>query len=253
VPAIFPDTRRQEPVQRIPKYPRTTRCGFTLIELLVVISIIALLAAILLPVFFSVRGKARQTVCVSNLRQIGMAISLYAEDGDDLYPYGNDPSDLYSQPNIWLQDTAHPEYYTAVTQQMQPLRDILMPYIQNNELWHCPSDSGYTELDISAYDGFGGFPLDATPTAFQKYQTSYLYRTEIALLHTSYGSLTATDTATGTLHESSEVNVLMDGNGSWHGGLLVSQKRYNELMGDGHVINQNIAQFGETWKLQLKQ
>ena len=44
----------------------------------------------------------------------------------------------------------------------------------------------------------------------------------------------------------------MDGNGSWHGGLLVSQKRYNELMGDGHVVNQNISQFGQTWLLQLK-
>ena len=58
--------------------------------------------------------------------------------------------------------------------------------------------------------------------------------------------------SSGTPHESAEVNVLMDGNGSWHGGYLISQKRYNELMGDGHVLNQNIAQFGETWKLQLK-
>ena len=226
---------------------KSRRKAFTLIELLVVISIIALLAAILLPVFFSVRGKARQTVCVSNLRQIGMAISLYAQDADDLYPYGNDPSDIYTSPNIWL----NTPYYTQVTTTMQPLRDILMPYAQSNEIWHCPSDSGYSELDISAYDGFG-IPLDATPTAFQKYQTSYLYRTEIALLHTTYGSLVAYDAAK-TAHENAEVNVLMDGNGSWHGGYLVSQKRYNELMGDGHVINQNIAQFGETWKLQLKQ
>ena len=219
--------------------------AFTLIELLVVISIIALLAAILLPVFFSVRGKARQTVCVSNLRQIGMAISLYSQDADDLYPYGNDPSDTHTNPNIWM----NTPYYNQVFY-MQPLRDILMPYVQSNELWHCPSDNGYTELDISDYTG-SGIPLDASPTAYQKYQTSYLYRTEIALLRTPYGSLVAYDRS-GTAHESAEVNVLMDGNGSWHGGYFVSQKRYNELMGDGHVINQNIAQFGETWQLQLK-
>ena len=223
-----------------------TSQAFTLIELLVVIAIIAVLTAILLPVFFSVRGKARQTVCVSNMRQIGIAISLYAQDADDLYPYGNDPSDIHTNPNIWLSSP----YYNQVTA-MQPLRDILAPYIQTNDLWHCPSDSGYTELDVSAYDGFG-IPLNATPTAFQAFGTSYLYRTEIALLHTPYGALVAYDSA-GTPHEDAEVNVLMDGNGSWHGGYLVSQKRYNELMGDGHVVNQNIAQYGETWKLQLKQ
>ena len=210
-----------------------------------VVSIIALLAAILLPVFFSVRGKARQTVCVSNLRQIGMAISLYAQDADDLYPYGNDPSDTDTHPNLWASTP-----YATIAPEMQPLNVILAPYIQAPQLWHCPSDSGYTALDISAYAANTGVPLDATPTAFQKYGTSYLYRTEIALLHTPYGSLTAYDVA-GTAHESAEVNVLMDGNGSWHGGVFASQKRYNELMGDGHVVNQNIAQFGQTWRLQL--
>ena len=78
--------------------------AFTLIELLVVISIIALLTAILLPVFFSVRGRARQTVCISNLRQIGMAMSMYADEADDLYPAGTDPSDQYAIPDHleWL-------------------------------------------------------------------------------------------------------------------------------------------------------
>lgn len=225
---------------------RASRCpAFTLIELLVVISIVALLTAILLPVFFSVRGKARQTVCISNLRQIGLAISMYAQDADDLYPYGNDPSDRDTDPNIWRSTP-----YAAIAPTLDPLQKIMVPYTQNPEIWHCPSDSGYTELDISEYAG-NGIPLDATPTAYQKYQTSYLYRTEIALLHTSYGSLVAYDRS-GTAHEGAEVNVLMDGNGSWHGGYLVSQKRYNELMGDGHVVNQNIAQFGQTWLLQLK-
>lgn len=225
-----------------------SRNGFTLIELLVVVAIVALLMAILLPVFFSVRGKARQTVCISNLRQIGLAISLYSEDSDELYPAGNDPSDLYTVPNIWQ---ASP--YFAQVQSMPPLQDILVPYIHSPQIWQCPSDSGYTELDVSAYNG-ATIPLDMRPTAFAKRGTSYLYRTEIALLGTRYGSLVAYGPGPGAaVHEGSEVNVLMDGNGSWHGGFLVSQKRYNELMGDGHVVNQNIAQFGQTWNLQLKQ
>ncbi len=222
------------------------RHGFTLIELLVVIAIISVLTAILLPVFFSVRGRARQTACVSNLRQIGMAISMYADDSDDLYPAGTDPSDQYANPDIW----ASQPVYQAKVHQMPFLQDILVPYIHNKELWHCPSDGGYTSLDINTYAGGVPIPIDATPTAFGKYGTSYLYRTEIALLGTKYGSLIAYDDQHNA-HENAEVNVLMDGNGSWHGGFLVSQKRYNELMGDGHVVNQNIAQFGQTWRLQL--
>lgn len=225
---------------------RTALPAFTLVELLVVVAIIALLTAILLPVFFTVRGKARQTVCVSNLRQIGMAISLYSQDEDDLYPAGKDPSDEYAVPDLW---TGSP--YQAQVHQMPFLNDILAPYIHSKELWRCPADSGYTALDISAYEGTT-VPLDATPTAYQKYGTSYLYRTEIALLGTRYGSLVAYDSSHNP-HENAEVNVLMDGNGSWHGGFLVNQKRYNELMGDGHVINQDIVQFGQTWNLQLKQ
>lgn len=211
-------------------------------------AIIALLTAILLPVFFTVRGKARQAVCISNLRQIGMAIGMYSEDYDDLYPAGTDPSDIHTNPNIWLSSP-----YYAQVQSMLPLQDILAPYIHNADLWHCPADSGYTELDVSTYEG-NAIPFTAAPTAFDEYGTSYLYRTEIALLGTRYGSLVAYDPKPGgAAHENAEVNVLMDGNGSWHGGFLVSQKRYNELMGDGHVVNQNIAQFGQTWSLQLKQ
>jgi prepilin-type N-terminal cleavage/methylation domain-containing protein/prepilin-type processing-associated H-X9-DG protein len=65
-----------------------TRKGFTLIELLVVIAIIAILAAILFPVFAKVREKARQTTCASNSKQIGLAILQYVQDYDEKYPSG---------------------------------------------------------------------------------------------------------------------------------------------------------------------
>jgi prepilin-type N-terminal cleavage/methylation domain-containing protein len=61
--------------------------GFTLIELLVVIAIIAILAAILFPVFSRAREQARKTACLSNLKQIGQALMMYVQDWDEGYPF----------------------------------------------------------------------------------------------------------------------------------------------------------------------
>src|SRR3954464_13938987 len=66
---------------------RTSRRAFTLIELLVVIAIIAILAAILFPVFAQARDRARMTACLSNMKQIGASLMLYVQDYDETYPY----------------------------------------------------------------------------------------------------------------------------------------------------------------------
>ncbi|MCE5240058.1 DUF1559 domain-containing protein [bacterium] len=94
------------------------RRGFTLIELLVVIAIIAILAAILFPVFARAREKARQVSCLSNVRQLGTAASSYIQDYDGTYP----------------------GFYHAVTvDRYQSAVQVLNPYIKNQQIWRCPS------------------------------------------------------------------------------------------------------------------
>jgi prepilin-type N-terminal cleavage/methylation domain-containing protein/prepilin-type processing-associated H-X9-DG protein len=92
------------------------RTAFTLIELLVVIAIIAILAAILFPVFSRAREKARQTACASNLKQMGLSLCMYVDDHDGVYPRSR---------TAWGQDWAV----------------AFEPYARNRQLFRCPSES----------------------------------------------------------------------------------------------------------------
>ena len=78
------------------------RAGFTLIELLVVIAIIAILAAILFPVFAQAREQARTAACLSNLKQIGLGIKMYAQDYDERFPMGTYPGERNWEVNMDL-------------------------------------------------------------------------------------------------------------------------------------------------------
>ena len=106
------------------------KCGaFTLIELLVVIAIIAILAAILFPVFAQAREKARQTACLSNLKQIGNALMMYTQDYDEVLP-GNASRDTGLGLPLGFMDPA-PRWRNWA-------RDI-QPYLKNLQVYNCPS------------------------------------------------------------------------------------------------------------------
>ncbi|MFW6438005.1 MAG: DUF1559 domain-containing protein [Armatimonadota bacterium] len=96
------------------------RTGFTLIELLVVIAIIAILAAILFPVFARAREKARQTSCQSNSKQLGLAFMMYVQDYDEMMP------------RSWIGTNDDMGYIWA---------DCVYPYINNLQVFTCPSTS----------------------------------------------------------------------------------------------------------------
>ncbi len=113
------------------------RKGFTLIELLVVIAIIAILAAILFPVFSKAREKARQTSCLSNHKQVGLAFSMYTSDYDECLPYAHycpnyDGGWGWTPLNVPL-----PDGNTTCGGYLWPL--ALYAYIQNEQIFTCPS------------------------------------------------------------------------------------------------------------------
>jgi prepilin-type N-terminal cleavage/methylation domain-containing protein/prepilin-type processing-associated H-X9-DG protein len=138
---------------------RTPNRGFTLIELLVVIAIIAILAAILFPVFAQAREQARKTVCLSNVKQISLGNMMYIQDYDETFEFAWGVPATPGSDGTWL--------------------DALMPYVKNGQqnetvagnnnwhystgLWNCPSDSegpskvSYTTnaLETGASNGVG--------------------------------------------------------------------------------------------------
>ncbi len=111
--------------------------GFTLIELLVVIAIIAILAAILFPVFARAREKARQTSCLNNLKEIGLAMLMYVDDYDEM------TLSHYTAPMLWPQ--------------------LIYPYIKNTQIYNCPSGTYRISVNSDgspAYDSRLGYGMN---------------------------------------------------------------------------------------------
>lgn len=119
--------------------------GFTLIELLVVIAIIAILAAILFPVFARAREKARQTSCLSNLRQLGLAMEMYYED------YQRFPWDDLTEGGA-LEGTAPTWTW----------RLMIYPYVHNTQIFVCPTASQLNSFDATYpdYDQLAGYAIN---------------------------------------------------------------------------------------------
>ncbi|MBQ7257095.1 MAG: DUF1559 domain-containing protein [Abditibacteriota bacterium] len=123
----------------------TIRKGFTLIELLVVIAIIAILAAILFPVFAQAREKARQASCLSNCKQIGTALQLYVDDWDETIPGGviyniADVSGIVTSSDFPMYSFQEVDYWGNYGQlNWATWMDALFPYVKNINIYKCPS------------------------------------------------------------------------------------------------------------------
>ena len=130
------------------------KIGFTLIELLVVIAIIAILAAMLLPALSRARENARRAICTSHLKQIGLALEMFADDHGEYYPLCGGTIDWGEDPPGWMEQ--------------------LYPYINNKSIYQCPSfPKGISEYHyfLSARAAF----VDAGYTACATYRPKIVF------------------------------------------------------------------------------
>ena len=156
--------------------------GFTLIELLVVIAIIAILAAILFPVFAQAREKARQASCLSNLKQMGTATGMYLQDNDEAFyahrqscpavctEYLDSSGNLIEPYKTMYGDAGNASAYKY------PWVFLLQPYIKNYGVFKCPSAPGaYVPGQSSGYPTYTGFANSGIPAGAKAYggQNSY--------------------------------------------------------------------------------
>ena len=175
-----------------------------------------------------------------------MAFSMYAQDNDSLYPVAVDPADR-DTPQIW---NSFPDFKAQIPF-LPWVHESLQSYVKSRELFHCPADRGIVIED------FTGFLLNCLPTCYDKYKTSYLYRTEIAARHLGESSF-----QTPAL-----VNLYSDGSGIWHGsgpedktiGVAnwyktnpdLLKRRFGTLHADGHVKSLYFSQVQALWDTPL--
>jgi prepilin-type N-terminal cleavage/methylation domain-containing protein/prepilin-type processing-associated H-X9-DG protein len=136
----------------------SARGAFTLIELLVVIAIIAILAAILFPVFARARENARRASCQSNLKQIGLGVLQYVQDYDEKYPistYGYGPAtpDTSQPVGKYTVDWSN---YTSSPHHWYSWMDVIQPYMKSVQIFDCPSVSDHTHGSYGYNMAFSG-------------------------------------------------------------------------------------------------
>jgi len=226
---------------------RRTTLAFTLIELLVVIAIIAILAAILFPVFAQAREKARQTVCLSNVKQISLAFAMYVQDYDETCvaagvlpffdwqgPNGYDNGASVTSNNPWPNCQGWP---CILPTGQATFAARLMPYIKSYEVWTCPSANN------SGSNGSSWSPTSPANVVSNPGQRpiSYWYDVEASassLAAFDYPANSGVIGETGRLRAGYDLNSGFDGNArsaKWNDYYRPHNQGTNIAFADGHA------------------
>lgn len=188
----------------------TLKKGFTLIELLVVIAIIAILAAILFPVFAQAREKARQTSCSSNEKQLTLGFLQYVQDYDERFPLGrygatSPPTDPFGLNTVQIGWTTE-----------------IYPYVKSTQVYHCPDDTGTV-----ATTGNNDQGTNVTAyTANQRVVQNCCNTTKLAVLNFPSVTFLLTESDTPQ-RNTSEGGTTADGSENW-GGTLAQNLESNQ-------------------------
>ena len=235
-----------------------SRRGFTLIELLVVIAIIAILAAILFPVFQKVRENARKASCQSNMKQIGLAIVQYTQDSDEIFPVGRDGGN-----NTCWQEKIYP-FVKSTGVFVCPDYTVGPVNVHNQYILRTTDGSYLNPVPIPAsYVGCCGAPPNFGASSYPS-SASYYPATALALPY-SYGGVTNVPfvpqynnqgfnaTPVAKIDYPSSTIAVYDGKPDpnnddigWVGGLAMQNHsgRCNYLFCDGHVKTMKPMQTG---------
>ncbi len=163
------------------------RRGFTLIELLVVIAIIAILAAILFPVFAQAREAARKTACTSNLKQLGTAMLMYTQDYDETFPQPQAAS-FTSGGSFWVFPPDASGTAPAATSGSYVIWGwAIQPYVKNEQLYSCPSANQVDLFGLGAYRKKIGAGYQYNRLASWKSQASFVAPASTFLLWEGWG------------------------------------------------------------------
>ncbi|HEY3411665.1 MAG TPA: prepilin-type N-terminal cleavage/methylation domain-containing protein [Armatimonadota bacterium] len=257
---------------------RSQSPGFTLIELLVVIAIIAILAAILFPVFARARESGKQATCLSNLKQIGVGINLYQSDHEDRFPLGIDFTDAaIGGLGGWKGAFPNSGYYVnklAIAKDPVDgdihggyLEHVMRSYVRSEEVWRCPGDTGIGGIGYATATTYKlpFAPKDLSKPVWRVSRgaakwggTSYVYRTELGLWGATAGK------RLDQIIYPAGCNVVMDAAHYWHPRLKrspisdsqtgnaadladYSKGSFSVLFVDGHAANVTTKAYDEAW------